>query len=643
MTPDKQISPVIRISRGERDASARATHLGAATRKFLVTTNERKQMSTKTNFKRIALVAIASLGLSLFSSVPSSQAAIIGVPVVTATNGTATIQKSDSTTAATVAVKFNANQTTDSVTLHVSIGEMPSTATHDSRSIFVGQVDTLTTTGANVKSTVSTAAPNVATAAAFTSDTYLATANGTTKGPVEVEAAGTGQQAVKFRYYLDTAVARVVGTYTFDYYTTVYSNGSEVAASAVFGQFTIVVTNSSTAAAGSVAAAGTSSALLYEGSTWASTEVDSSVSVIATPSGTAVAAIRVTLKTAAGLAARESLTVTSTVGNIGSACSTAGKSLTIIGNADGINDLLICGDGNSGVSTITIKSTSVTFSNKQVTFYGSTIAKITATALVTTIGASATNAILAVPTDSQGNVVRSSDAVYAYSDAVSVINTGTAPAGTSCGSYNSDYEGFLCSLSGSNNGTANITIRNASTSSAATVASTAVALKVNTAAAASFTLAFNKATYAPGEKAYIIVKPLDAAKGAIGGTTMTNLLAAGGISSTMAFGSGSDTLTAVTFTTGGTLASQGVASSEAIKLYTVYMPASGGTMTISATGGSLLPLAGQVKVSATATVTDSGASALAAVNALATTVASLKTLITTLTNLVLKIQKKVKA
>jgi len=643
MTPKKQVSPAIRILQGERDASARATHLEAATRKFLVTTNERKQMSTKTNFKRIALVAIASLGMSLFSSIPSSQAAIIGAPTVTATNGTATLQKSDSTTAATVAIKFNANQTTDSVTLHVSIGDMPATATHDSRSVFVGQVDTLTTTGANVTSSISVAAPAVSAAAAFTSDTYLATANGTTKGPALVVAAGTGQQAVKFRYYLDTAVARVAGTYTFDYYTTVYSNGSAVTASAVFGQFTIVVTDGTSAATGSVAAAGTSTALMYQGATWGSTSVDSAVSAVATPSGTAVAVIRVTLKTAAGLPARESLTVTSTVGNIGSACSSAVKSLTIQGNANGINDLLICGDGNSGLSTITIKSTSVTFGNKQVTFYGSTVAKITATALVTTIGASATNAILAVPTDSQGNVVRTTDAVYAYSDAVSVINTGTAPAGTSCGSYSADYEGFLCSLSGSNNGSANITIRNASTSSAATVASTAVALKVNTAAAASFTLAFNKATYAPVEKAYIIVKPLDAAKSAIGGATMTNLLAAGGITSTMAFGSGSDTLTAVTFDTGGTLASQGVASSEAIKLYTVYMPASGGTMTISATGGSLLPVSGQVKVSATATVTDSGAAALAAVNALATTVASLKTLITTLTNLVLKIQKKVKA
>jgi len=42
MTPEKLVSPAIRILQGERDVSARATHLKAATRKFLVTTIERK-------------------------------------------------------------------------------------------------------------------------------------------------------------------------------------------------------------------------------------------------------------------------------------------------------------------------------------------------------------------------------------------------------------------------------------------------------------------------------------------------------------------------------------------------------------------------------------------------------------------------
>ena len=73
------------------------------------------------------------------------------------------------------------------------------------------------------------------------------------------------------------------------------------------------------------------------------------------------------------------------------------------------------------------------------------------------------------------------------------------------------------------------------------------------------------------------------------------------------------------------------------------MPTSGGTLKITAKGGAGLLAAGQVEVTTSAIITDNAAAALAAVTALATTVASLKTLITTLTNLVLKIQKKVKA
>ena len=120
MTPNKQVSPAIRISRGERDASARATHLEAATRKFLVTTNERKQMSTTTNFKRIALVAVAALGMGVLSSAPS-QAAWSGTAgsslTLTVANGTAglTGAASDSTTAGTFGVRGLALAALDSI------------------------------------------------------------------------------------------------------------------------------------------------------------------------------------------------------------------------------------------------------------------------------------------------------------------------------------------------------------------------------------------------------------------------------------------------------------------------------------------------------------------------------------------------
>ena len=598
-------------------------------------------MSTKTNFKRIALVAVAALGLSLLSSAPS-QAAIVGTPTVTATAGTATVQASDSLSAATIAVRYYATLATDTATVIVTMGSKPALAgvqTLSNRvdSILVTSKDSATATGVTTSGTPAVGSADSALA-------VIAAAPTTTTAVITPTANSFG--AVTYGFHMDSSAVRVAGTYTLNYRVNFYTAlGGDDTTKTVAGTVTIVVTDGLSAAAASVTASGTSSAVLYGAPTYdVGNLVDSTnVSAVVTPTGTAIAVIRVTQKTAAGLPARESITVTSTVGNIGLTCATAGKSATLQASATGIDTLTICADGTSGTSVITVKTTSVTFNNKAVTFYAATPTTITATAIVTTIGSSSTAAILAVPKDALGNTLRSANAVYAYSDALTVINTGTAPAGTSCGSYNADFEGYLCSLSGSNNGTANITIRNGANTTVSTVASNAVALKVNTAPAASFTLAFNKATYAPGEKAYIIVKPLDAAKTAIGGTTMTDLLASGGISSTMGFGNGSDTLTAVTFVTGGTLASAGVASTEAIKLYTVYMPVSGGTMTISATGGALLPGTGQVKVTATAAITDSGAAALAAVTALATTVASLKTLITTLTNLVLKIQKKVKA
>jgi hypothetical protein len=50
-------------------------------------TIERKQMSTKTTFKRIALVAVAALGFGVLSTVPSS--ATVAGATVTVTNGAA--------------------------------------------------------------------------------------------------------------------------------------------------------------------------------------------------------------------------------------------------------------------------------------------------------------------------------------------------------------------------------------------------------------------------------------------------------------------------------------------------------------------------------------------------------------------------
>jgi hypothetical protein len=175
------------------------------------------------------------------------------------------------------------------------------------------------------------------------------------------------------------------------------------------------------------------------------------------------------------------------------------------------------------------------------------------------------------------------------------------------------------------------------------VASNEVSLTISQATAATVKLSWDKATYAPGEKATLRVEPLATGGASVPAGTFANLFATGGITLNVAAGNGSDTITAVSVTTSTAAQDYVGTSTLPAKLYTVYMPVSGGTVTASATGGTSLPAAGQVKVTASATVTDSGAAALAAVTALATQVASLRTLITTLTNLVLKIQKKVKA
>jgi hypothetical protein len=161
---------------------------------------------------------------------------------------------------------------------------------------------------------------------------------------------------------------------------------------------------------------------------------------------------------------------------------------------------------------------------------------------------------------------------------------------------------------------------------------------------------FDKATYAPNERAMIYVTPLDAAGKAMQSAAYTNLFSSTGISVNGALSYSGTTTTADSLTAAGTFTTAEQASSTSRSRagsmqFTVYMPSSGGAVTLTATGGTALAesLRTTNGITATATVTDSGAAALAAVTALATTVASLKTLITTLTNLVLKIQKKVKA
>ena len=611
MTPKKQVSPAIRILRGERDASARATHLEAATRKFLVTTNERKQMSTKTNFKRIALVAIAALGLGVLSSVPA-KAVLDGAVTLTTTTGSATDGRSDSSTAGTVSVRYLTN-TTDTLTLTASLSAKPT-----------GAVSPLGLFAFNDSNTSINAVTPVPVALTGTDSATSA---------LLTPAAAGGWVGAKFKFFMDSSTARLAGTYTYTITATPYPAGVRDATKVVTTDISLTVAALSTAS--TIASAATSTAYIASTSALAAAATtDSVVTSLSTASSTAAAVVRVVLKNAASGNALESLTVTTSVGSIGTS-SNQGRSVVLQYTSGGM-DVNVYPDGTSGVATITIKSTSVTFANKTVVFYSAAPKTLTASVINSTPGVGSTTAIAVDAKDANGN--RWAGTLYTYSSAVATISNDAATCG-----YVAANDRHECSVTGVVAGTATITVRDAATVATSTVASSAVSLTVVSNSLATVKLAFDKASYAPGEKAILSVSALDSAGKPLPAATYANLFTTGGISLSMAAGNSSDTLTAVAITTTSPAAQAIGTGTDPVKLYTVYMPVTGGTLTASATGGTSLPLAGQVAVKASATVTDSGAAALAAVNALATTVASLRTLITTLTNLVLKIQKKVKA
>jgi hypothetical protein len=454
--------------------------------------------------------------------------------------------------------------------------------------------------------------------------------------------------ASSFYAYQDTstvtgaAVAqeRIAGTYVYSVVVTPFNNG--VAGTAQTADVTITVA----ALASSSLVASAAYSTLYIGDATGDT-ADEALSVVATASNTAAGYLNLTLKNASNSAvARESVTITTTLGLVGNS-DVKGRSV-VLKNAAGLNSYEIYPDGSTGTATITVSTPSVTFSSKSVNFYAKAAKTITATVATPLLGVGDNaGAVRGVAVDANGSAWTGTAYIVASSAADALVAGSVTPV--SCGTYDATNARHNCPITAIATGTAKFKIIDASTVALATATSNEVTVTVSAATAASVKISFDKATYAPNERARIYVTPLDASGKEMQSATYSSLLAAGGIAVNGALSyAGStttaDSLTATSYTTAAQTSSTSGARAGSMQ-FTVYMPSAGGVVTLTATGGTALPLAARTAfaVTASATVTDSGAAALAAVTALATTVASLKTLITTLTNLVLKIQKKVKA
>jgi hypothetical protein len=383
---------------------------------------------------------------------------------------------------------------------------------------------------------------------------------------------------VTAKFTVSLVAPSVAGTYEARILTTRPATGPSVA-------WTVTVK-----AADVTPSAATTTSILNAGEVTTAT-ADATVYSPKAISADAAAVIVVTPKNAAGGAATESILATvSGAGMIG--FGTNATTITSMGRSIVIpteNYIGVFSDGTAGVSTITLTTlTGTVLATEKVTFYGD-IASIVATPVKSVISVGAnTTTVKAVAYDASGVTV-GAGILNAFSSDVSVVSD----SGTAATIVNGEA---MFTLTGVKTGGVAVTVKSG------TVSSAPVATRVE-GAAATVKLSFDKEVYLPGEAATIMVQVLDASGLPVSGKTHANLFATGGIVPNYAFGSSSDVLTATSVTT----------DTETVKSYKVFMPLIDNVIKISATGGTSLPLAGQVVVTASAEV--SNAAVKAATNA----------------------------
>ena len=575
------------------------------------------------SFKKIAIGIAAALSFSTLSATPAGAAVNADTLTIDAVADTVTAGESAT---ALVTVGFLAQGLTDTVTVTSSVLSLPAG---------VAKFATLT-----VEETTSAVV-------ALGAGNYSADVASTSGSATYVTA--------KLKATVD--VPSVAGTYVFKF-TPTLKTGSTGAVNSAAVTWTVTVV-----AADVKASPATSTSILNAGETTSAT-ADATVYASKTVSADAAAVVVVTQKNAAGSSVAESLTaIVSGPGMIGAGSNpttitSQGRALTIAAG----QHIGIFADGTAGVGTVTITTASgVVLATESVTFYGD-IARIVATPTKSVIATgSNSDVISAVAYDAQGVTVGAGTLAATSADLTTINNSATTAT------IVNGVAKFPAT--GVKTGTANIIVYNPASVG---IVSNPVPVRVE-GTAATVKISFDKAQYLPGEAATITVQVLDATGLTLSPKTYSNLFATGGIVPSYAFGSGSADLTGVSVTT----------DTATVKTYKVFMPLVQNTIKITATGGSSLPVAGQVVVSAEAVVEDSAqkaaldaaneasqaasdatdaalaaadaadeatAKAQEAVDAVATLsaevaklIAGLKAQITTLTKLVLKIQKKVKA
>jgi hypothetical protein len=570
-------------------------------------TIERKKMSTKTIYKRIALVAVAALGMGVLTSVS---------PASAATNTTIFCAEADGLSSQTVP-----------------------TATNDVCNGVAGVANFVTlewhgTPAAGARLTIAGAG---ATFSDPSDTTHVSVPLNGLSATVISDPVATND-----RIRVNTPT---VGTVTVSYFAAP-TNGIYAAAVE-----TVTITVNAAKIAGGIDAA-TSTSYIKDGATWSSITKDDTLLESAAAATTPVAAIKVTLGEVAGAITTSTKVDVSIAGpgvltlsgdNADPLTGTLGTgrslSTTINGTnmSDGIFTVGVAPDGNPGVATITITAGTFT-ATESVTFYG-TVATLTATPLNGSIldthdgvstGNAAGYAAVITAKDSAGLTVPVAAGQFTAVTAAALTAADITAAGfatATAGTYGSTkLDGtetvVVIDPTATKTGVKSLTITHTTTTKTAVVNFTVGLAKATTAV-----LSTDKATYLPGEKITLTLTLKDAGGFATADDgTGTDILAAGGITANVSLVGDTTTATAVP-TVGGK------------KTWTLYAPLSAGPIVFAGkTGAGTNAPATAVTLAATATVSDS-----ASMQSLTTLINSLIAKINALSKLVAKIQKKVRA
>jgi hypothetical protein len=324
------------------------------------------------------------------------------------------------------------------------------------------------------------------------------------------------------------------------------------------------------------------------------------------------------------------------------------------GSTNGVSNFYLYANGQSGTSTVKIEVNGVLVATKTFTFTGTTVTKYSAdatTVLTSILGVGASDTQLINGLDSNGNkVAAGAGTIYAVSADTNVATVSVSSQ--------------TLTITGIKSGSTTIKVCDTALCASA-VKTLDIAVKVAKSTAATFTVTLDQSSYAPGDAMKITVTAKDA-DGNLVADGDYDLIGAIKYSKGFQASANFDALVDTTLTLAG-----GVATA------TAYAPANEGDFvitytdqisgddvdvkgTVSGSTGAALDAANEATDAANAATDAANAAAeaadaataaaqdaQAAVAALATSVASLiagiKAQITTLTNLVIKIQKKVRA